>query len=121
MKLTHLLLLVHPMMAHLIHGSHLVHRVHRMHGIHLTHVVHLMHGVHLIHLMHMIHGIHAAASRERRHTSLYHVALISHAITPVHAQAASWAHVHLRVGVVHTQALGPHGTTLVSTITIMLP
>lgn len=128
MKLTHLLvlvlLLVHAMMTHLIHGSHLVHRVHRMHGIHLTHFVHLMHGVHLIHLMHvthLVHGIHAAASRVGRHTSLQHVALFSHAITSVNAHVASWAHVHLLVGVVHAQILGPHGTTLVSTITTVLP
>lgn len=136
MKLTHLLmllvlllvlLLVHAMMTHLIHGSHLVHRVHRMHGIHLihlTHFVHLMHGVHLIHLMHvthLVHGIHAAASRVGRHSSLQHVALFSHAITSVHAHVGSWAHVHLLVGVVHAQILGPHGTTLVSTITTVLP
>lgn len=71
------LLLMHPMVAHLIHGSHLahhvhggVHWVHGIHLIHLTHVVHLMCGIHLIHLMdgiylihrvhliHLMHGIH---------------------------------------------------------------
>ena len=50
MELTHLLMLVlllmHAMMTHLIHGPHLVHRMHvinLIHLIHLTHVVHLMH------------------------------------------------------------------------------
>lgn len=133
MELTHLLmlvlLLVHAMVAHLIHGPHLVHRIHGgvhwMHGIHLihlinlTHVIHLMHGIHLIHLMHgihLIHGIHSVAPSVRRHSSLWHVALFSHAIAPVHAHASSWL-----VGIVNTHVLRPHASTLVSTITILLP
>lgn len=138
MELTHLLMLVlllmHAVVAHLIHGPHLVHRVHGgvhwMHGIHLihlTHVVHLMHGIYLIHLMHgihlihLIHGIHAVAPSVRRHPSLWHVALFSHAVAPVHTHTPSWAHAHLLVGIVHTHVLRPHASTLVSTITILLP
>lgn len=97
-----------------------------VHLIHMTHVVHLMHGIDLMHRMmhgtHLIHRIHPVAPSVRRHSSLWHVALLSHTVAPVHGHPTSWAHVHLLVGVVHTHGLRPHAaTTTVPPITIMLP
>lgn len=94
-----------------------------VHLIHMTHVVHLMHGIDLMHrMMHGTHLIHPVAPSVRRHSSLWHIALLSHTVAPVHGHPTSWAHVHLLVGVVHTHGLRPHAaTTTVPPITIMLP